>query len=207
MDQSLATVGFCRWAGTVLTLAAVLAMPGRAAADQLEKELLKQAPTIIQHLQSKGYKNVGVLKFRVKKGSEAITDSVGVLNQTLAQRLEIALVLANDNDVKKQLGIVQNASSVAAGLRGASHLTRDGRQVLFKGQYPLAWGKQQVTPDAFLTGIAEVSGDLKEMTVGILAFGKETETLDKVGRFTVATGSSTLSEMGESFLLRGAFDD
>lgn len=211
MNQALSNAGFFREARlravAALTVAAVLTGPGRAHADQLEKELLKQAPQIIQTLQGKGYKNVGVLKFRVKKGSDAVTDSVGVLNQTLAQRLEIALVLANDNDVKKQLGIVQNASNVAAGLRGASQLTRDGRQALFQGRYPLAWGKQEITPDAFLTGVAEISADLKEMTVGILAFGKGAETLDKVGRFTVATASSTLTEMGESFLLRGAFDD
>jgi hypothetical protein len=54
--------------------------------------------------------------------------------------------------------------------------------------------------------VAVVSPDRKQMTVGILAFGKDTEELDTVARFTASTDAPTLAEAGESFLIRGAFD-
>lgn len=176
-------------------------------AESLERELLKNSPKVIRYLQDKGCKNVGVLKFRVKKGDDAITDSVGLANMTIATRLEIALILANDKDAKKQIGIIQNASAVAAGLKDASHLTKEGRVKLFDARYPLAWGKDKVTPDAFLTGVAELSADRKEITVGIVAFGKADDKLEKVAKFTVGSDAMALVESGESFLLRGVFDD
>jgi len=192
-----------RVAALALMLAGI-AGPTPVRADTLEAALLKQAPQVIGYLKVHGYRNVGVLKFRVKKGNQPASDHVGPLNLNLAGRLEIALVLANDNQVP--LGIIRDADGVAATLPGANHLTRPGRQALFRGRYPLAWGDQQVAPDAFLTGVAVVSPDLKQMTVAILAFGKDARTLDNVVRFTASTDAPALAEAGESFLIRGAFD-
>ena len=192
-----------RVAALILVLMAA-AGPVASRADTLEAALLKQVPRVIGYLKDHGYRNVGVLKFRVKKGDAPASDHVGPLNLNLAGRLEIALVLANDNQVP--LGILRDADGVAATLPGANHLTRPGRQALFRGRYPLAWGDQQVAPDAFLTGVAVVSPDLKQLTVAILAFGKDGESLDTVARFTAATDAPALAEAGESFLIRGAFD-
>jgi hypothetical protein len=189
--------------GQLALLAALFAAPA-AGAETLDRTLLKQAPRVIAYLKEHGTKNVGVLKFRVKKGDEAASDRVGPLNLNLAGRLEIALVLATD--LKQPLGIIRNADAVAATLPGANHLTKPGRQALFHGRYPLAWGDQQVEPDAFLTGVAVVSSDRKQMTVGIMAFGKDGEKLDNVAQFTASTDAPTLAEAGESFLIRGAFD-
>jgi hypothetical protein len=190
---------------TLATLGAVLLVAGRAAGDDtIDRALLKQAPQVIRYLKEHGYKNVGVLKFRVKKGDEPASDHVGPLNLNLAGRLEVALVLADD--LKSPLGIIRDADAVAATLPGANHLNKAGRRVLFQGRYPLAWGDAQVEPDAFLTGVAEVSRDRKRMRVGILALGKEGETLDKVAELTASTDAPTLSEAGESFLIRGFAD-
>jgi hypothetical protein len=189
--------------GQLVLLAILFAGPA-AGAETLDRAILKEAPRVIGYLKEHGYKNVGVLKFRVKKGDEAASDRVGPLNLNLAGRLEIALVLADD--LKQPLGIIRNADAVAATLPGANHLSKPGRQALFRGRYPLAWGDQQVEPDAFLTGVAVVSADRKQMTVGILAFGKDGEKLDTVARFTASTDAPTLAEAGESFLIRGAFD-
>src|SRR5688572_6887243 len=109
-----------------------------ARAENLEQTLHKQAPKILKELQQKGCKNVGVLKFRVKKGNEPTSDNVGTLNMTLADRLEIALALAMDNDPAKQIGIIQQASAVAAKIKESNHLTKSGRAALFKEEYPLA---------------------------------------------------------------------
>ncbi|MBV8554695.1 MAG: hypothetical protein JO116_03960, partial [Planctomycetaceae bacterium] len=198
--------GECRqgYAAALALVLAGIAAPTPVRADTLEAALLKQAPRVISYLKDHGYHNVGVLKFRVQKGNEPASDHVGPLNLNLAGRLEIALVLANDN--QEPLGIIRDADGVAATLPGANHLTRPGRQALFRGRYPLAWGDQQVVPDAFLTGVAVVSPDLKQMTVALLAFGKDGEKLDNVAQFTAATDAPALAEAGESFLIRDGFD-
>ncbi|HEX8201762.1 MAG TPA: hypothetical protein VF590_14870, partial [Isosphaeraceae bacterium] len=179
--------------------------PSAGRAEGLDRELLRQVPAVLRYLKAHGYRNVGVLKFRVKTGDEPVRDNVGPLNLNLAGRLQIALVLANDLD--DPLGIIRDADTVAATLPGANHLTQTGRQALFRGRYLLAWGDQVVEPDAFLTGVAVLSPDLTQMTVALLAFGRDGTALEKVAQFTAATDPPTLVEAGASFLLRGAFDN
>jgi hypothetical protein len=57
-----------------------------------------------------------------------------------------------------------------------------------------------------LTGVVVLSTDLKQMTVAILAFGKDESKLEKVTQFNAATDTPMLVEAGESFLTRGGFD-
>src|SRR4051812_17551056 len=121
----------------IALFAAALALGGGARADALDAALLKQAPKVLSTLRDKGVKNVGVLKFRVTKGEET-SDAAGLLNLSVASRFEIALVLANDP--KAPVGVVRDASGVAAGIRAANHLTPEGRKALFTKKYPLAWG-------------------------------------------------------------------
>jgi hypothetical protein len=45
------------------------------------------------------------------------------------------------------------------------------------------------------------------MTVGVLGFDKQAASLDKVTQFTAAMNAAGLAETGESFLLRGTFDE
>jgi hypothetical protein len=170
----------------------------------LDRQLLRQAPKVIGFLKDRDYKTVGVLKFRVKDGDQPISDHASPLNLNLAERLEIALILADD--VRKPMGIIHGAGAVAATLPGANHLTRTGRQTMFRGRYPLAWGHQEVQPDEFLTGLLVLAPDLRQMTVGILAFGKDGEALEKVAEFQATTDTPALVKVGESFLIRGAFD-
>jgi hypothetical protein len=61
-----------------------------------------------------------------------------------------------------------------------SHLTKKGRAQCFTKTYPLAWGQELVTPDAFLTGVVEVAADLHEMRVLIAAFARNGDKLEKV---------------------------
>jgi hypothetical protein len=89
----------------------------------------------------------------------------------------------------------------------ANHLTQPGRQALFKARYPLAWGNEQVEADAFLTGDVTVSPDLRALSVRVLAFTRQGDTLNPVIEFTASADVPTLVESGESFLLtRGLFD-
>jgi len=181
--------------------------PDVAQAGALEQEMLKHAPALMKNLREEGYQNVGVLKFRVKKGAADYSDSVGTLNLSLAQRVEMALVLVNDPAPDRQLGILQDVSAVAARLQGASHLNPQGRQVLFSASYPLAWGNKSAKPDALVTGVAVISPDLREMKVvmGPIDSQSSVPKRERTVAFTVPVESELLSEMGESFLVRGFF--
>src|SRR4051794_28938548 len=143
----------------------LVAGPAARGEETLDAALLRQAPRVLGDLKAHGVQNVGVLKFRVKKGNEPVSDRVGTLNRDLATRLEIALVLAPD--FRMPLGIIRDASAVAATIQRANHLNEPGRRALFQARYPLAWGSEQVTPDAFLTGVALLSADLRTVTVSI----------------------------------------
>lgn len=191
----------------IVSTALLADRPSAARADNLDRALLKAAPEILAYLEGKEHKNVAVLKFLVQKGDAAPSDRVGTLNLAIARRLELALVLANKG--KKPLNIIQDASKVAADTVGATHRTRAGREKLFEGPYPLAWGNDQVLADAFLTGRVQVNADLTRMTVTIEAFGKDGKDPERVitPTLVVDVDAAVLTELGESFLLRGAFDN
>jgi hypothetical protein len=191
---------------TTLLIATFAWMPSSAclAQDSLERGLLRQAPKLIEHFKEKGYKSVGVLKFLVaREGEKNFSDNIGTLNLLAARRLELALILANDP--RAPVGIVENASEVARKIAGASHLSPDGRQKLLGGNYSLAWGKDSTQPDAFVTGSAQISKDLRTLTISLLCFDRATTKLRQLGDdFQVANAADRLSEMGESFVLRSA---
>ena len=193
-------VAVCLFAACVCPLSTNIAR----AADDLSKQLLKQAPEILSVLKEKGYRNVGVLKFRVKKGDEAPTDRAGVLNARLAEKLELALILANK--VQDPIGIIRNANKTAATIDGATHLTAEGRKSLFNGQYDLAWGEEKVKADAFITGVAFIPADLKAMIIGLAVFDAKSDQLQQLAKFEVKPDVDELLDSGESFVVRGVFD-
>jgi hypothetical protein len=194
-----------------LVLSAALgAAPARAAgASTLELGLVRQAPALIKHFKAKGYKNVGVLKFLVgREGVKGASDNAGTLNMLLARRLEVALAVAND--IAKPIGLIRNASAVAARTRGANHRKRAGRKPLFAASYPLITGRppREVKADAFVTGLVQISKDLRTLTVALYAFDKVKNELVQVGKdFKVRNDAGKLAEINESFALRGGFDD
>src|SRR5262245_51791845 len=94
---------------TLLVLVAAVPVCGQQP-PELERAMVRAAPDLVQHFQAKGYANVGVLKFVVSKDGKTLSDNVGTLNMTLANRLEIALVVAND--AAKPVGVVRGASAV-----------------------------------------------------------------------------------------------
>ena len=125
-------------------------------AETIDQALINKTPEILKILQEKKVQNVGVLKFLSAEGKGPVTD-VGEINVTIAERLEMALIL--EGDLKDHVGVIRNASGVAAQIKGANHTTPKGREALFAAQYPLAWGNQKVQVDAFLTGVVRVESD------------------------------------------------
>jgi len=173
------------------------------AANNYERELSEITPQIIQLLRQKGIENVGVLKFRVRKAGSS-SETLGTLDRRLSEKLELALIVKND--ARRPIGVIHNANAVAAKIPGASHLSSDGRQKLFSVAYPLAWGNQRVVPDAFLTGVAVVSTDLKSITLGILLVEQNSDQLQPVAKIEYQPDLENLVDMGTSFNVRGVFD-
>ncbi|HEX3147931.1 MAG TPA: hypothetical protein VHR66_07590 [Gemmataceae bacterium] len=191
-------------------LTALVGVSTSARGADLEGALLDRAKGLVKHCQQSGYRTIGVLKFLgVKEGGD-LSDNLGTINTLLARRLEIAFVLANDP--RNPIGVIDEASTVAARTSGASHRTPEGRRALLAAQYKLAWGdpRTRVTPDAFLTGLVGVSKDLKTLTISFLYFDRKTNELEAVPGIpdaVVANRPAALVELGESFTVRGAFDD
>lgn len=185
----------------------VLALPStRLDAQGINGELVRRAPKIIEFLKTHGYTNVGVLKLQIRKGTDRPTDNAGPLNLDLAHRLTVALIQASDPRDKHHLGIIRDASAVAASLPGADHSTPEGRKVLFEAHYPLAWRAPKVQADAFLTGTVEFSKNLDKMTIRLVCVDRghaPIPVFDGDHLIHASTDSDSLTDTGESFLLKG----
>ena len=156
----------------------------------------------VEFIDEHGYRNVGVLKFRVQKAGQDVSDRVGTLNTDLATQLETALAIYRRN--KMTFGVIADASGTAAGIDGASHLSPGGRNRLFSGSYRLAWGTPPATvaADAFLVGVASVAADLQSMEIAIGAIDTKSDDMHKVASARCLVSPAQLVGMGESFRTR-----
>ena len=183
-----------------LSLAAVLlAVPALRAEDPLAAKIQEQAPAVIDTLKQKGFTNVGVLKFLVKRGdSGPARDDVGDINLSLANKTEVALILANTDE---KFGIIDKASEFVARekMTSANHLTDEGRRAFFTRKYDLAWSKDKVEPSGFVTGVVTITDDLKTMTVKLQAFNKSGELFDLPASVSVPVEPEMLAQAGFSF--------
>lgn len=182
------------------------------AQEDFERALIQEAPKILEKLREAQVHVVGVLKFSVRKGNSDFSSSVGTINQRLADKLELALVMANpakaDGPVS-QIAIIRNASSIAASIPNANHAKPEGQAGLFSRKYPLAWqveGQDELVPDGFVCGVAALSEDLSSMQVELSLLKVGTDGLASIGSISVATDIDDLLESGESFTTRGIFD-
>src|SRR5260370_42359325 len=109
MCASLKLAKFLSWPMGLILLAAPAARA--EGPPPLDEAILKNAPRIIDYLKKHSYKNTGVLKFLVQADAGRSADSVGPLNRSLADRLQVALILANDDP---NLGFLTHASDSVA---------------------------------------------------------------------------------------------
>lgn len=180
-------------------VAACLLLAGLSRADNIDLRLREEAPKVLEHLRAKGYHNVGILHFRVKKGTLPVSFKVGPLNSNLASRVENVLVLLNETT--QPVGIIHDASQVAAAKKLPAFTFPKGRERLFEEQFPLAWGSEMVKADAFLTGLVEVPADMKKADVTIQVFDRQTKGIDQVVKFAVPMDRSILSDLSQSFVV------
>ena len=208
-----------RWWSVMLAIVACLAtwlaVPPAASADNIDDELLDQAPRILEYLDERGYTDVGVLPFLFQKGHQRSTFHGGLLAKEMAERLAGVLILKRPSS-KAPLNIIGNAASVAnRQLASASYRTASDRATLFRLRYPLDWGGE-VTPDIFLSGKVTLSSDLRTTTVSIGAFERRSPAVVcDLLEFTVPTDRYMLAASGEGFsvskgrpqFVRGFADD
>lgn len=175
-----------------------------ADAGDLPSTLHKAAKDVVAHCKSNDIGSLGTLKFIAVKGGKP-TDNIGTLNSLLAKRLEVALVLSNDP--REPLTLVDDASAKAATLDAANYMIKEGRSKLFTVDYDAMWGSEKIRPDAFVTGMVEVDDDLTNMKIVLFLVIKEGNRFEQVGGdYVAAISPSILTESGESFSTRGAFD-
>jgi hypothetical protein len=177
---------------------ALLVRPARA--DTIDECLPPRGAEVMEHLQKRGYKNVGVLHFRVEMPGAKSPFGVGRLGSLMATRLENVLILANDDD--RPVGVTRAASERAAARdRKATYLTAEGRRKLFEQKYPLAWGEKEVTVDAFLTGLVKMSPDLAKATVTLEEWLPGKDQANTLAKFEVATNRLLLADLNRNFIL------
>jgi len=177
-------------------------VPALARADNLDNRLNEEMPAIVKTLKDKGYKNVGVLRFRVRPGLGEPGFSTP-LSGNMVTRLESFLIIHAGKTEKDALGVLDNPSAVAA--KEKIHSWSDdksARAKLFELDYPLAWGKKNAKPDLFITGQIKTSRDLKKTTVKIQYFdSKDPNKLIDLKSFTMKSDRDILRDLGFSFRL------
>ena len=183
-------------------LAACLGYPAVSQADRIDEALIRQAPAITKYLAEKKCKNVGVLSFRLQKGSKLPEFRGGLVVDNMAERVQHALIVAA-NPEAPPIGIVDHASAIAAKkFQHASYRTAADRKQLFSVRYPLMWGSPpaQVFPDVFLTGKVSVASDLRSSTVTIEAFDRGNPgKISPVTQFSVKTDRYVLADLGQGY--------
>jgi hypothetical protein len=208
------SIRFAAAALATLVVAGDAARAEEKGLPNFDAAVREQAPKVLAALKAKGYKSIGVLKFLARAEGGAWRDNLGPVNRTLADRLEIALLVS----LKPQdgMGIIFRASDAvaASGNARATHRNEDGRAEFFgydPSPFYFPWNmKARIQPDAFLTGEATLSGDLRRMTVKLQVFGNSGSNklkLEDVCEFVAAVDPRTLTEAGVSFVgARGPFD-
>jgi hypothetical protein len=189
-----------RFLATVVLLTGVIA--ARADTDEFDAALHKQAPKLLEYVQKKNCRNIAMLKFLARKGDGPLTDNIGPLNMSVAERVEVAITLALPND---EIGIVRNASeTIAKNIPGKGHLDPAWcKKCARYSKFLVAWGdpEKEVVVDCFITGVVTLSADLKTTTVNFWAFGRDGLIDKEVGSFTVDTTPRVLGDAGYSYLI------
>jgi hypothetical protein len=178
-----------------------------ARAGQLDEDLLKKGGHVLLYLNDKGYRNVGVLPFQVKKGYRPASFEGAPVAMNLTTRLENTLILSQD-PAGKTLGIIRNAAGSASRAQVGAYRTNPvAFRKLFVQDYPLAWGNRKVKADVFLTGTVINSGkDRSRTTVVIEAFDAKSMKAgkllkEKVCELTFPTDRAMLSDLGYAWSL------
>jgi hypothetical protein len=188
----------------LLAALAAASLPAAVRADQIDKRLNDEMPDVSRHLHKKGYKNVGVLRFRVQVGKKTASFDNAPYNGNMPLRVENLLIMNSGDRETPDVGVIRNAGAAAAAAKiGDWFGNEKERKKLFDVHYLLAWDDKKVTADAFLTGLVSVSSDLKKTTLSLTCFDKDNLEPKEILTFTIATDREVVRDLGYSFVVDG----
>ncbi|MGL4553022.1 MAG: hypothetical protein ACRC33_17780 [Gemmataceae bacterium] len=179
-----------------MTLIAALLLTAAAApcrAGNLDRALIARAGQLLEEVAGAGHKTVGVLPFRIKKGTRPAS---APLAGSMPGRLENALIVVQGGTERVAVRVLrQPAEPAAAASREAFTVERD-----------LAWGEGQARPDALLTGEVVCAADRKSATVTVELLDPKSWRDGKPAprrlvRFKVDADVPLLRDLGHSFSL------
>jgi hypothetical protein len=202
-------------AAGLLTALLCCASPAASRAGTLDRALLgNEMASIIAEIDRLGYDAVGVLPFRVKRGSRPASFTGAPLCQDLPRRIENALIVSMKvESFAEPIGVTRDAAGTAARGKVGSY-TRDKAAFdkLFQLHYPLAWGDAKVKADAFLHGTVYSVGSREQAVVEVQLFDAKCWrgrgiVPKRTWRISARADRPLLADLGYGFsLARGAFD-
>lgn len=187
---------------------ALFALASPARAGSLDMELLKKAPDILDDLIKAKIKTVGVLPFKVQRGSRTADYVHAPIATNITNRLENSLIVTQDADETKIVKILRDVGTTAARLKVGDYTASQANyKKLFEQKYDLAWGERQAHADGFLTGIITNTGEDRSKTKVTIQLLDEKSM--KAGKITplkswemeVRTDRMLLSDLGYNFSL------
>jgi len=199
------------WAAVLAIASGLLVAGGALAAygqsealPTLSEGMIDAAEKVRDHIETRHFSHVGVLKFLAKVDRGEPSTDVSSLNSDLATRLESALVLLHQREM--DYVVLAHASRIAAGLPGASILTPEGLKVLFGGRYQPAWRSagtaDAVAAEALVTGVVAVDAQAMTADVSLLCYTASSPDPEKVHSFKARLSAGDLVPAGLSFTTR-----
>jgi len=185
--------------GLIFAVSLLTSVP--AYGDNIDDQLIKEAPKILDYLREHKLSSVGVLRFRVKKGIELPTFSAGPINANMVTRLENLLAVAADDGKETIQLIAEPGQTIAAKNAKLTYLDAKGRAELFKLTYHAIGNAKPATVNAFLFGTVGLSEDYATTTVTISAFTPAQLRPKQIAQFTVPTDRNILADIGENFMI------
>jgi hypothetical protein len=151
---------------------------------------------------------VGVLPFRVKKGTRQASYLAAPLVSSLPGRVENVLIMSQGSNESRAVGVIRDAAGTASQAKVGSYIRSPASFTkLFRTSYTLGWGNKKVKADAFLTGFVSNTGDRSKTTVQLQLITPKSRESGKV-RVTnvgdpieVKTDRSLLSDLGYTYAL------
>ena len=196
---------------SVLCLGALALAPTAARADQIDRVLVTDSAEIAGLVARLKPKNVAVLPFRVKIGSEQPTFRQGLEGTQLANKVQNLLVLTNPAGEPGEYVVLGEAGKKAAeaGKRQGKAFdwtTPDGRKALLELNLPCVWDTAAAfQPDTYLTGDLELTENLRGATLKLYRFTKADPALrplchlQEEGRVPIRVDRNMLADLGRSF--------
>jgi hypothetical protein len=193
-------------AGVLIALAGSC-LPANARADALDSALYTYGKDLVSALAEKGYKNVGVLQFGLKRPDRK--DSLfnaGPINKNMAEYVEDALVCCNPT--KNPLIVLRDTNKEA--LKNFKELSlnseADRRKLLNHSYKTWDVATKSAKPDAMVFGVVELKQGFKKCEVTILAFdSREPSKTNKVYDFEFDCDNYLLADSGIGFSLSRKF--